>query len=302
MAGRYGVDELVVVTITHDFADRAPLLRTPRGSIRAVDCHLGGYAGCRSKRRASGGTAHPDNPQILSILSILIFFLADVMVILRLPVLGGACPVRRPTAFVPSMKKHLFLLALSCHMTLAQNPLQTKFERTNGRETVTYAEGMAYYRQLDETFETIRLIECGPTDTGLPLHVAVLSPDGTFDPETIRREGKAVLLVNNAIHPGEPDGVDASVMLLRDLARDKKLKEKMARLVLVVVPFYNIGGVLNRNSTTRVSQTGPPNTASAATTATTTSTATSSKTTPATPGRLPKSTTPGSPTCSWTPT
>jgi hypothetical protein len=142
-------------------------------------------------------------------------------------------------------------------MTLAQNPLQTKFERTNGRETVTYAEGMAYYRQLDETFQTIRLIECGPTDTGLPLHVAVLSPGGTFDPAEIRRQGKAVLLVNNAIHPGEPDGVDASMMLLRDLAQDKKLKEKLANLVLVVVPFYNIGGVLNRNRTTRVNQTGP---------------------------------------------
>jgi len=157
------------------------------------------------------------------------------------------------------MKNLHWLLAplLSCHMTLAQNALQTKFERTQGRETVTYAEGMAYYRQLDETFETIKLIECGPTDTGLPLHVAVLSPGGTFDPGAIRRQGKAVLLVNNAIHPGEPDGVDASMMLLRDLAGDKKLKDKLANLVLVVVPFYNIGGVLNRNRTTRVNQTGP---------------------------------------------
>ncbi len=164
----------------------------------------------------------------------------------------------RLQAFAPMNKLHWLLIPLlSCHMTLAQNALQTKFERTNGRETVTYAEGMAYYRQLDEAFQTIKLIECGPTDTGLPLHVAVLSPDGTFDPEAIRRQGKAVLLVNNAIHPGEPDGVDASMMLLRDLAGDKKLKDKLAHLVLVVVPFYNIGGVLNRNSTTRVNQTGP---------------------------------------------
>ncbi len=155
------------------------------------------------------------------------------------------------------MKKYHWLLLLSCHMTLAQNSLQTKFERTNGRETVTYEEGMAYYRQLDQSFETIKLIECGPTDTGIPLHVAILSPGGVFNPEEVRRQGKSVLLVNNGIHPGEPDGVDASMMLLRDLAGDKKLKEKMANLVLIVVPFYNIGGVLNRNSTTRVNQIGP---------------------------------------------
>jgi hypothetical protein len=50
----------------------------------------------------------------------------------------------------------LLISILSCHMTLAQNALQTKFERTSGRETVTYAEGMAYYRQLDAAFETIK--------------------------------------------------------------------------------------------------------------------------------------------------
>ncbi len=158
------------------------------------------------------------------------------------------------------MKKLIWIfsvLLLLSMTTTAQNPLLTKFERTQGRETVTYEEGMAYYRLLGQTFPTIRLTECGPTDTGIPLHVAVLSPDGLFDPEQIRRSGKSVLLVNNAIHPGEPDGVDASMMLLRDLAGDKKLKEKMANFVLVVVPFYNIGGVLNRNSTTRVNQDGP---------------------------------------------
>ncbi len=160
----------------------------------------------------------------------------------------------------PFMKKLIWIFSVLLPLsmtTTAQNPLLTKFERTQGRETVTYEEGMAYYRLLGQTFPTIRLTECGPTDTGIPLHVAVLSPDGLFDPEQIRRSGKSVLLVNNAIHPGEPDGVDASMMLLRDLAGDKKLKEKMANFVLVVVPFYNIGGVLNRNSTTRVNQDGP---------------------------------------------
>ncbi len=146
---------------------------------------------------------------------------------------------------------------LSMLMSTAQNPLLTKFERTQGRETVTYEEGIAYFRLLDQRFETIRLTEGGLTDSNIPLHTAILSPDGIFEPSEIRRRGKRILLINNAIHPGEPDGVDASMMLLRDLAQDQQLKEKMANLVLVVIPFYNIGGVLNRNSTTRVNQNGP---------------------------------------------
>ena len=34
-------------------------------------------------------------------------------------------------------------------------------------------------------------------------------------------KGKLVILINNGIHPGEPDGIDASMLLIRDLA-DKK--------------------------------------------------------------------------------
>ena len=35
------------------------------------------------------------------------------------------------------------------------------------------------------------------------------------------KQHKVVVLVNNGIHPGEPDGIDASMMLLRDLAQGK---------------------------------------------------------------------------------
>ncbi|MEO6832403.1 MAG: hypothetical protein ABI169_09375, partial [Chitinophagaceae bacterium] len=61
--------------------------------------------------------------------------------------------------------------------------------------------------------------------------------------------------INNGIHPGEPDGIDASMMLLRDLAEGLYSIPKNIRLV--VIPIYNIGGALNRNNSTRVNQNGP---------------------------------------------
>lgn len=63
------------------------------------------------------------------------------------------------------------------------------------------------------------------------------------------------MLVNNAIHPGESCGVDASMMLIRDYLVDPPAA--LTNTVLVVIPVYNIGGALNRNSHTRANQNGP---------------------------------------------
>jgi hypothetical protein len=64
-----------------------------------------------------------------------------------------------------------------------------------------------------------------------------------------------VLLINNGIHPGESDGIDATMMLYRDLAQGKIKAPK--NTVLVTIPIYNIGGSLNRNTGTRANQNGP---------------------------------------------
>jgi len=133
--------------------------------------------------------------------------------------------------------------------------LTTRFEQSSGRETVTYAEGIDFLRKLDARSPHLHLRPMGLTDSGEPLHLAVFSPTQEFDFEKLRRQGHRVLLVNNGIHPGEPDGVDASLLLLRDLVTAKTTLPD--RLVLAVVPFYNVDGALNRGPHSRVNQNGP---------------------------------------------
>ncbi len=133
----------------------------------------------------------------------------------------------------------------------------TKFEKSNAFETVTYQEGIQYYRELSHHFTTIKMMEMGKTDSGKPLHLVLFSTAGDFDIQSNRAKNKTILLINNAIHPGESDGVDASMMFLRDVAQRKILAAAMDDVLLAIIPFYNIGGVLNRNSTTRVNQNGP---------------------------------------------
>ena len=135
--------------------------------------------------------------------------------------------------------------------------LVTRYEASNFTESATYAEAMAFYQELEEKFDEVSIITHGPTDIGIPLHVVLISNNNEKTPEAIQASGKAVWLINNAIHPGEADGISASQMFARDLLKDKKKRKVLEKVIVAIVPFYNIGGVLNRNSTTRVNQNGP---------------------------------------------
>ncbi|GGH39689.1 hypothetical protein GCM10011364_09280 [Mangrovimonas yunxiaonensis] len=130
----------------------------------------------------------------------------------------------------------------------------TVFEKSQGLETATYHQTIAYYTQLSEKHPEIQIYSMGETDSGLPLHVVVFNPDKTFD-FSILNKTKTTLLINNGIHPGESDGIDATMMLFRDFATKKR--PALKNTVLVTIPIYNIGGSLNRNSTTRANQNGP---------------------------------------------
>lgn len=120
--------------------------------------------------------------------------------------------------------------------------------------TPTYDEVINFYKGLDKKYTKARLFEQGTTDFGKPLHLLVLSENEDFDPGSIRKEGKRVLLINNGIHPGEPEGIDASMMLAEDLLKENKIPKDV---VLCIIPVYNIGGAFNRSGTSRANQNGP---------------------------------------------
>lgn len=153
----------------------------------------------------------------------------------------------------------LFCVLISCLFNLKGQALLTVFERSKGLETATYEEGIAFYQQLAQTYYSkAQLQSYGLTDSGKPLHLFTISEDGDFDFDYIHTKGKLVLLINNAIHPGEPDGVEASMLLARELlSKPEEYAAFLEEVVVAIIPFYNIGGVLNRNSHTRANQNGP---------------------------------------------
>lgn len=132
--------------------------------------------------------------------------------------------------------------------------LITPFETSKGMQTATYEQVLDFYIELAKEFPEINIQTIGSTDSNKPLHVVTYNYDGDFNYKNIRKD-KTVILINNGIHPGESDGIDATMLLYRDLALKDINTPK--NTVLVTIPIYNVGGSLNRNTASRANQNGP---------------------------------------------
>ncbi|MBL4735884.1 MAG: hypothetical protein JKY18_11225 [Flavobacteriales bacterium] len=126
-----------------------------------------------------------------------------------------------------------------------------------GNQTATYEETIAFYKTMAENHSEATLLSFGKTDVGKPLSLFVISADGDFNPVSLRSKNKRVLFINNAIHPGEPCGVDACIKLTKQLLDGENLSTKLGNVVVCIVPMYNIGGALNRGCCSRANQNGP---------------------------------------------
>jgi hypothetical protein len=124
--------------------------------------------------------------------------------------------------------------------------------------TPTYEEVISMYKKLDSHYQNAVLLEKGLTDSGKPLHLFIINNERVFDPQKIKAQGKAVLLINNGIHAGEPAGIDASLQFAADILQNKnKMASVLKNTVIIIIPAYNVGGMLNRSAWHRANQTSP---------------------------------------------
>jgi hypothetical protein len=157
--------------------------------------------------------------------------------------------------FVKIYKMKIILsVVLTCFIFSQAHAQLTPFELSKDKNyTATYNEVIAYYKMLSRQYPQMKLLYYGTTDIGKPLTLVVLSRDKIFDPALIKKQNKRVLLINNGIHPGEPEGIDASMMLARDLLKKNALPKNV---VICFIAVYNIDGCLNRG-VSRINQNGP---------------------------------------------
>jgi hypothetical protein len=153
-------------------------------------------------------------------------------------------------------KSYLLLCFYFGAFVLHGQQLSLPFE-SNPNRTVTYEEMHTFCKKLQRMFPEVHLDSIGMTDIGLPLHYLVISDKPNTNRAKALKEGKAIVWINNGIHPGEPEGIDASLALMRDILQDDEKRKLLKKMVIVLVPSYNIDGMLNRNSHSRANQNGP---------------------------------------------
>lgn len=142
----------------------------------------------------------------------------------------------------------IFLVAsLSAHA-------QWKF---TGDSTATWEQAIARYEELDRRHTGAMLFRFGSDDDGSPLHVFVISDGSGFTPDSIRASGKNIVWITNGIHPGEPDGIDASLLLAQALLESDQLMGLIVHTAVCIVPVYNVSGAKRRTTYSRVDQNGP---------------------------------------------
>lgn len=134
----------------------------------------------------------------------------------------------------------------------------TPAEAAHFRTTPSYADTVAYLERLQQAAPgMIRLQTFGTTPEGRPMTVVIASGDGTFDPVAARAARKPVVLVQAGIHPGEIEGKDAGLMLLRDIAVTHKYPHLLDHVVLVYIPVFSVDGHENSSPYHRINQNGP---------------------------------------------
>ncbi|MCV0413995.1 MAG: carboxypeptidase [Brevundimonas sp.] len=134
----------------------------------------------------------------------------------------------------------------------ASDPWVTAFEADAAHDfSPNYVDTRAWFDRLDQASELIRIEQFGVSPEGRPIYAVIASKDGAaFDP------AKPVLMIQAGIHPGEIDGKDAGMMLLRDIAFYGK-DGLLDRVNLILIPILSVDGHERASAYSRPNQRGP---------------------------------------------
>lgn len=134
----------------------------------------------------------------------------------------------------------------------ASDPWVTAFEADAAHDfSPNYVDTRAWFDRLDQASDLIRIEQFGVSPEGRPIYAVIASKDGAaFDP------AKPVLMIQAGIHPGEIDGKDAGMMLLRDIAFYGK-DGLLDRVNLILIPILSVDGHERASAYSRPNQRGP---------------------------------------------
>lgn len=133
----------------------------------------------------------------------------------------------------------------------------THFEKSGMLESPDYENTVSYFEKLQNESPFVHIKNIGSTPEGRDIKVVIVSSDKTFTPLEAKKSGKAVVLIQNGIHPGEVEGKDASMLLLREILITKEKEDLLNNVIILVIPVLNVDGHERLSPFNRPNQNGP---------------------------------------------
>jgi hypothetical protein len=133
----------------------------------------------------------------------------------------------------------------------------THFEKSNQLESPDYENSLKYFQKFANSTPYVKINKIGVTPQGRELKVIIVSKDKAFTPEQAKKTGKAIVLIQNGIHPGEVEGKDACMLLLREILITKEKEHLLDNTILLIIPVLNVDGHERLSPFNRPNQNGP---------------------------------------------
>ncbi len=164
-----------------------------------------------------------------------------------------------PAPVISMFRLFLLLLFASAGAPSHAAPaLTTVAERSGFIKTGRYDEVIALCVSFAERHSgVVRCDRFGTSPEGRPMQVLVVSRSGSLTPEAARARGLPVVLVQGGIHAGEIDGKDAGFLALRQILDGEAAPGALDKLVVLLVPVFNVDGHERFGRWNRPNQRGP---------------------------------------------
>ena len=133
----------------------------------------------------------------------------------------------------------------------------THFEKSNQLESPDYENTLKYFQKFADSTPYVKIKTIGITPQGRELKVIIVSKDKAFSAEQAKKTGKAIVLIQNGIHPGEVEGKDACMLLLREILITKEKQHLLDNTILLIIPVLNVDGHERVSPFNRPNQNGP---------------------------------------------
>ena len=138
-----------------------------------------------------------------------------------------------------------------------KNKWLTRFESSNKCESPDYNETIKFFQKFVESSSYVKMFSMGISPQGREIKYLVVTKGKEFTSTKANKSKKAIILIQNGIHPGEIAGKDASMILLREILITKEKEQLLDNLILLIIPIFNVDGHERLNSFNRVNQVGP---------------------------------------------